>query len=190
MKPVARWALAVLAVVVIGILLVLWSRGDREQAPAEGGVAKQPPEPPPVASKPEVPVVTSAPKVDEPMTALVLFDFDRSALRPGEAVKLDELVDKIKGKTFDRLEVVGHADRIGTDSYNVRLSERRAAAVRAYLLGKGIDTGRIRAEPKGETEGVTGEACKNLGTESARNLKLVECLQPDRRVQIAVSGTR
>lgn len=179
MKPSTRWTIGILIVVVIAILLFLWSRRDQQQAPAKGPIATQP-----TAPKPEPTPAPIAPKAEEPVTASVLFDFDRSALRPGEAPKLDELTAKLKGRTFDRLDAVGHADRIGADAYNLQLSKRRAEAVRAYLVGKGIDTGRVRTDAKGESEAVTGEACKNMGPENRKNQKLVECLQRDRRVEV------
>ena len=171
MKPLNRWALVVLAVVVIAILLVFWSRRDQPQAPADGDVASQP----------DTPTPTQA---EEPVTALVLFDFDQSVLRPGETPKLDELTAKLKGRAFDGVSVVGHADQIGTDPYNLRLSGQRADAVRAYLVGKGVDAGSIRTEARGEREAVTGEACKNQGR------KRIECLQPDRRVEVTLAAAR
>jgi OOP family OmpA-OmpF porin len=184
MKPSTRWAIAVLvAIVVIGILWLLWSR--REQpAPVKGPVATQP-----AAPKPEPTPAPTPPKV-EPVTATVLFDFDRSALRPGDIPKLDELTAKFKGGAYERFDAVGYADRIGGDQYNLRLSEQRAAAVRTYLVGHGVDAGRIRTEAKGESEAATGEACKNMGSETRRNLKLVECLQRDRRVEIKLVVAR
>ena len=183
MKPVTRWALLVAVVVAIGILFVLWSQRDQQQAPPDSGVATQP-----VAPLP--PVVPITPKADEPVTASVLFDFDRSVLRPGETPKLDELTAKFKGGVFARVDAVGHADQIGTDPYNLRLSEQRAEAVRAYLVGKGVDTGSIRTEAKGEREATSGEACKKLGPESRKKQTLIECLQPDRHVEITLAATR
>jgi len=177
MKPVTRWTLVVLVVVAIGILLVLWSQRDQQQAPPDSGVAEQPGAPMP-------------PKANELVTASVLFDFDRSVLRPGETPKLDELAAKFKGGAFGRVDAVGHADQIGTDRYNLRLSEQRAEAVRAYLVGKGVDAGSIRTEAKGEGEAMTGEACKKLGPENRKNQTLVECLQPDRRVEITLVAPR
>jgi len=185
MKPMHRWAIVVLVVVAIGILWLLWSPRDQQPPPAKGPVATQP-----VAPKPEPTPAPSPPKAEEPVTATVLFDYDRSEVRPGEAPKLDELAAKIKGRSFDRLDAVGHADRIGSDSYNLGLSKRRADAVRAYLAGKGVDAGRIRTEAKGESGSVTGEACKNMGPERRKNQKLVECLQRDRRVEVKLVATR
>ena len=171
MKPLNRWVLVVLAVVLIAILLVFWSRRDQPQAPSEGDVASQPDTPTP-------------PQMGEPVAASVMFDFDRSVLRPGETPKLDELTAKLKGRAFGTLSVVGHADRIGTDAYNLQLSGERAEAVRAYLVGKGVDAGSIRTEARGEREAVTGEACKNQGR------KRIECLQPDRRVEVTLAAAR
>jgi len=177
MKPATRWALVVLAVVAIGILWMLWSQRNQPQAPADSGVAKQP-------------VTPTPPKVEEPVIASVLFDFDRSVLRPGETSKLDELTAKFKARGSVRIDAVGHADRIGPAPYNLRLSEQRAEAVRAYLVGKGVDTGSIHTDAKGDREAVTGEACKKLGPEKRKNRKLVECLQPDRRVEITLVAAR
>jgi len=174
-----RWTLGILAALVIAILLFLWSRGDQKQPPAKGAVATQPAE-----QKP------AEPKAEGPLSASVLFEFDQSALRPGESAKLDELAARIKGRAFDRLDAVGHADRIGGDSYNLQLSKRRADAVRAYLVGKGIDAGRVRANAKGESEAASGESCKNMGPESRTNQKLIECLQRDRRVEVSVGAAR
>jgi len=171
MKPLNRWVLVVLAVVLIAILLVFWSRRDQPQAPSEGDVASQPDTPTP-------------PQMEEPVAASVMFDFDRSVLRPGETPKLDELTAKLKGRAFDGVSVVGHADQIGTDPYNLRLSGQRADAVRAYLVGKGVDAGSIRAEGRGEREAVTGEACKDQGR------RQIECLQPDRRVEVTLAAAR
>ena len=185
MKPSTRWTIVVLVALVIGIVLLLWARRDQQLAPVKGPIAAQP-----AAPKPEPAPAPTPPKAEEPVTATVLFDFDRSVLRPGEAPKLDELTAKIGGRAFDRLDAFGHADRIGRDPYNLRLSQQRAEAVRAYLVGKGVDAARIRTEAKGEGEAATGEACKNMGPESRKNQKLVECLQRDRRVEVKLAATR
>jgi len=179
MNSTTRWKIGILAAVIIAIILFFWIRDDQKQPPDKGVVATQP-----AAQKP------AEPKAEGPLTASVLFEFDQSALRPGETAKLDELAARIKGRAFDRLDAIGHADRIGGDSYNLQLSKRRAEAVRAYLVGKGMDAGRIRAEAKGEGAAVTGDACKNMGPESRTNQKLIECLQRDRRVEVNVGAAR
>lgn len=194
MSPAIRWIVGIaLALVAFG-LWTYWKAGDPPQAPAKTGSvapvdAAKPAETSPVAAAlaPVAPlgaVAAPAPKVEEPVNATVLFDFDRSALRPGEAPKLDELAAKIPGRSIERLDVVGYADRIGGESYNARLSDKRAKAVVAYLVGKGVDAASIRADAKGESEPVTADACTNMGPENANNRKLVECLQQHRRAEV------
>ena len=185
MTPAVRWAIGILAVIVAGALWMFWKPGN-----APPPAAKVEPAPQPVAAAPApapVPVAapaTPAPKTEESVAIAVYFDFDRSALRAGETSKLDELTAKLQGRTFERLDAVGYADRIGEEPYNLPLSRKRAEAVVAYLAGKGVDAGRIRAEAKGESEATTGNACKDLGPDSGTNRKLVECLERDRRVEV------
>lgn len=124
------------------------------------------------------------------LAADALFDFDKAVLRPEGKAKLDEVLTKAKELKLEVILAVGHTDRIGKDSYNQKLSEKRAAAVKEYLVGKGIEANRVYTEGKGETQPVTGDKCKNMGAESGRNKKLVDCLQPDRRVDIEVIGTK
>jgi len=80
---------------------------------------------------------------------------------------------------------VGHADRIGPNQYNEKLSAERAEAVKQYLAQKGIEQQRVRSEGRGENQPVTGDQCKGQ-----KGAKLISCLQPDRRVEIEVRGTR
>ena len=178
MSSFNRWAVVSVVIVAIIVFLLFWSQRDDKPAPAKSAAITQP-----EAPKPE----PTAPKAEVPVTATVLFEFDRSVLRPEEARKLDELVGKLKGAS-DRLDAVGHADRIGSSEYNVQLSKRRADAVSAYLSGKGVDAGRIRTEAKGKSEPVTGDACKNISPDSRKNPKLIDCLQRDRRVEVKVAA--
>lgn len=184
MKPSTRWTIVVLVAIVLGIIWLLWPK------PVEQPVTVKAPVAPPPTAKPEPSPAPTPPKAEEPVTATVLFDFDKSAVRAGEAPKLDELAAKAKGRTFDRLDVVGHADRIGTNAYNMGLSKRRAEAVQAYLAGKGIEAGRMRADANGENEAVTGDACRGMGPENRKNQKLVDCLQPDRRAEVRLVAPR
>jgi len=108
-------------------------------------------------------------------------------LRPAGKQALDDLVNKSKDIKLEVIIAVGHADRIGNDAYNQNLSEKRAASVKAYLVGKGIEANRIYAEGKGEKQPVTGDKC---GKSEKRSKQLIECLQPDRRVEIEVIGTK
>jgi outer membrane protein OmpA-like peptidoglycan-associated protein len=74
----------------------------------------------------------------------VLFDFDKSVIKPEGRSKLDDLAGKAKGVNLEVVIAIGHADSIGSDEYNQRLSVRRAESVKAYLVSKGI-------EPTGST---------------------------------------
>ncbi len=133
--------------------------------------------------------VAAAPKpTAEKITvaADALFDFDKATLRPEGKAKLDELVSKAKAIKLEVILVVGHTDRIGSASYNQKLSDRRAAAVKTYLVSKGIETNRVYTEGKGKTQPVTGDKCK--GTKATK--ALIQCLQPDRRADIEVIGTK
>ncbi len=124
------------------------------------------------------------------LAADALFDFDKAVLRPEGKAKLDELASKAGALKLEVILAVGHTDRIGKDAYNQKLSEKRAAAVKEYLVSKGIEANRVYTEGKGEKQPKTGDACKKMGAESGKNKKLVECLQPDRRVDIEIIGTK
>jgi OOP family OmpA-OmpF porin len=142
------------------------------------------------APKAAAPAAAAAPKPAAKKVTLAadaLFDFDKAVLRPEGKAKLDQLANDIKNIKLEVIIAVGHADRIGSDKYNQKLSERRAAAVKDYLVGKGIEANRVYAEGKGEKQPVTGDKC---GKSVAKSKKLIECLQPDRRVEIEVIGTQ
>lgn len=120
------------------------------------------------------------------LNADTLFDFDKAVLRPAGRDALDDFYNKTRDINPEVITAVGHADRFGSDKYNQNLSERRAMAVKTYLMGKGIADNRIYTEGKGEMQPVTkADECK--GPKSA---KVIACLQPDRRVEIEVIGTR
>ncbi|MDP1957271.1 MAG: OmpA family protein, partial [Rhodocyclaceae bacterium] len=114
-------------------------------------------------------------------------DFDKAVLRAEGKAKLDKLAADIKGIKLEVIIAVGHADRIGKDAYNQKLSERRAAAVKDYLVSKGVEANRVYSEGKGEKQPVTAGKC---GKSDVKSKKLIECLQPDRRVEIEVIGTK
>ena len=143
-------------------------------APAEPAAAPAPaPAPKPAAQK-----IT--------LSADALFDFDKAVLRSEGKDKLDKLVEDMKGINLEVIIATGHADRFGTDAYNQKLSEKRAAAVKAYLVGKGVEANRVFAEGKGKTQPVTKpEDCKG-----PKSKKVIACLQPDRRVDIEIIGTK
>jgi len=169
---------------------------------AAGCATQEPPKPapppaPPPAPAPEVrpapPPAAPTPKpAAEKVTfaGTVHFDFDKAELKPDGKATLDELASKVRGINLEVVIAIGHADMIGSDAYNQKLSVRRAEAIKAYLVSKGIEPNRIYTEGKGEKQPVTGDKCRNLGPEHRSNKKLVACLAPDRRVEIEVIGTR
>jgi len=137
-----------------------------------------------VAPPPPAAVVPAAQKVT--LATDALFDFDKAVLRPEGKAKLDKLVGDVKGIKLEVIIAVGHADRFGSDAYNQKLSEKRAAAVKAYLVGKGIEPNRVYTEGKGEKQPITKPGqCKG-----PKSKKTIACLQPDRRVEIEVIGTK
>ncbi|CCD29284.1 Outer membrane protein, OmpA/MotB family [Candidatus Glomeribacter gigasporarum BEG34] len=119
--------------------------------------------------------------------AETLFDFDKSMLKPEGRAKLDDLAAKIKGIDLEVIVATGHTDRIGTDKYNDGLSARRAQAVKAYLVHRGIDAKRTYTEAKGKRNPVTTGCNQNLKTQRQA---LIACLAPDRRVEVEVVGTK
>ncbi len=147
------------------------------------------PAPAPVAQAAPVAAPPPAPQIVRERVALdadALFDFDKAVLRPKGRDALDAFMGKFQGAELQTITAVGHTDRLGSDQYNQRLSEQRAAAVKDYLVSKGIEPSNVRAEGMGESQPVT-KAGECVGGKSK---KLIACLQPDRRVEIEVIGTR
>jgi len=156
---------------------------DKDLMPAEACGAK------PVApTAPEGVVAPKVPVVGEKITvaADALFDFNKAVLRPEGKAKLDEVAAKAKAIKLEVILAVGHTDRIGGDAYNQKLSEKRAAAVKEYLVAKGIEANRVYTEGKGEKQPKTGDTCKG----NKKTKTLIDCLQPDRRVDIEIIGNK
>jgi len=150
---------------------------DLVPKPAAPPVAAPPPPPPP---KGPAPAPKPAPKpVAEKVTlaADVLFDFDKSVLKPEGKAKLDDLAGKVKAINLEVVIAIGHTDSIGSDAYNQKLSVRRAESVKAYLVSKGVEPNRIYTEGKGEKQPVASNKTK-------------EGRQKNRRVEIEVIGTK
>jgi OOP family OmpA-OmpF porin len=139
------------------------------------------PAPAVVAPTPAVvaPVVVPAAPVSEKVTfaADAFFDFDKSVLKPEAKAKLDDLVAKTSAVALEVIIAVGHTDAVGTDGYNQKLSVQRSEAVKAYLVGKGIEKNRVYTEGKGEKQPVADN-------------KTAEGRAKNRRVEIEVVGTR
>lgn len=139
--------------------------------PAPVAVVKKP-EPMPAA------VAPPAPRTEKyTLSANELFTFDSSAVRQPQA-KLEEVAAALQGDgSPDEIVIVGYTDRLGSDEYNQKLSERRAIAVKNYLMGKGIDSNRLRAEGRGENNPV-------VMCDEQNKAALINCLSPNRRVEI------
>jgi len=153
-------------------------------------VAKAP-EPAPAPEPQALAAAAPAPVIEKiSLNTDVLFPFNSAELLPGGQTKLDQLAQDAKGANVDRVVLTGHADRIGSEEYNQQLSEERAQAVADYLAQRGVDSGHITAEGKGKSDPITGNECSNLGKESNKNQKLIACLQPDRRVDAELLGSR
>lgn len=145
------------------------------------------PAPAPAPAPVPAPTPTPPPLLEVTLEASALFDFDRSEIKPAGRQELDRLVGEINGLSYDAISVVGHTDRIGTREYNLALSERRANAVRSYLVTAGLPAARITARGVNSDEPVTRpDQCRNTGSAAAQ----IACLAPDRRVVVIVVGTR
>ncbi len=129
----------------------------------------------PAAPAPAAKPAVAASKVT--YAADAFFDFDKAVLKPEGKAKLDDLVGKIQGINLEVIIAVGHTDSVGSDAYNQKLSVRRAEAVKAYLVSKGIEKNRVYTEGKGEKQPVADNKTK-------------EGRAKNRRVEIEVVGTR
>lgn len=119
-------------------------------------------------------------------SADALFAFDKAVVKPEGKTMLDDLVRQLSGAQYDQIALTGHADRIGTTAYNQKLSEQRAMAVKDYLVEKQVPANRITASGMGETQPVTtAQDCTKL-----KMPKLIACLQPDRRVDVEMTGSK
>ena len=140
---------------------------------------------PATPSAPAAPATPAAPAKPAPSSvrqsvviqADALFDFDKSVLRPDGKKSIDDALAKISGVDLEMVIATGHTDSIGTDAYNQRLSERRAQAVKDYLVSKGIPASKVTTIGKGESQPVATNKTK-------------EGRQKNRRVDIEFKGVR
>ncbi len=118
----------------------------------------------------------------------VLFGFDRSTVTPLGKRALDKFATELNSVAYDHITIEGHTDRIGKQVYNEKLSLQRADAVKTYLVSLGtISANKVTTVGKGNTEPMTNpDECKGIQTSK----EVIACLEPDRRVNIDVSGTK
>jgi OOP family OmpA-OmpF porin len=90
----------------------------------------------------------------------VNFETDSADLTPASRTILDSVAASLKEWSEVRVEVAGHTDSVGADSYNQQLSQRRAESVRVYLASKGVDMSRMTARGYGETNPVADNKTK------------------------------
>jgi OmpA-OmpF porin, OOP family len=151
------------------------------------------PAPAPMAAPAAAPMAAPAPAAAPSAAGVVkitlaskaLFDFDKSVLKPeGKAAIDSEIITKLNGvQKLELVLVTGHTDRIGTQAYNQGLSERRANAVRDYLVSKGVAKDKIETLGMGKTQPVPGVTCTMTAMK-----ELIACLAPNRRVEVEVKG--
>jgi OOP family OmpA-OmpF porin len=163
----------------------------RRPVAAAPQAARPEPVPAPIVAPAPPPVAVAAPVLKPKPTvtlgAAELFGFNQATLTPAGRAKLDkEVVERAKNQYAEirSINIGGHTDRLGSSEYNKKLSERRAEAVRTYLVSRGMDGSKIQSHGYGKTNPV--KACPAQKDRKA----LLACLGPNRRVEIEISGTR
>lgn len=126
----------------------------------------------PVAKK-EVKAPTATKVV---LNADTFFDFDKSTIKPEGRKVLDQVAQKADSINLETVIATGYTDSIGTEAYNMKLSQRRSDAVKQYLISKGVDADHIYAEGKGESNPIASNKTRDG---RAHN----------RRVEIEIVGT-
>lgn len=135
-------------------------------------------EPAPAPAPAPAAVVAPAPTAEKvTYSADAFFDFDKAVLKPEGKATLQSLVAKLKDTDIEVIVATGHTDWTGSDAYNLKLSMRRAKAVKAFLVSKGIPEARVFVEGKGESQPTADNRTKDG---RAKN----------RRVDIEVVGTK
>lgn len=161
------------------------ARAAPPAVPAPPSEVARPEEALPAPTRPAVTDRTPAIKTVS-LDTQTLFDFDRSVITPAGRRELDDFVTEVIDLEYGTIHVTGHADRIGADDYNVKLSRDRAEAVKRYLAQRGIDAQKIEARGVGASAPVTqADACQGL-----KGASLIDCLHPDRRVEVEVMAQR
>jgi OOP family OmpA-OmpF porin len=162
--------------------------GDKSPTPVARPIAPEPVAyvPPPVAAVTPPPPPPPAPRKVS-FSADSLFDFGKSVVTPSGNAALNRFATDLSGTDYEVVRVTGHTDRIGGHAANQKLSERRAEAVKVVLVNAAIPAAKIEAKGVDGADPVTKpEQCPGAKVTK----KLIACLQPDRRVDVEVSGTR
>lgn len=152
----------------------------KKDAPAPKPSAPAAPGAPAAPAAPTAPAAKPAPasmKQTIVIQADALFDFDKSVVRPDGKKSIDDAMAKLAGVDVEMVIATGHTDSVGTDAYNQKLSERRAAAVKEYLVSKGMPSSKITTIGKGESQPVATNKTK-------------EGRQKNRRVDIEFKGVK
>ena len=144
--------------------------------------------PPPAAARPVAGVQPAVAPAKTTLGADGLFRFDGRSLAdllPEGRRKLDALAGDIKGngRSVSAVKVTGHTDRLGSSSYNQALSLARANTVRDYLVQAGVPSQAMQVQGKGESE-------PKVQCAQTRRAELIDCLAPNRRVEIEVFAER
>jgi len=140
--------------VLIGAVLGYWLAGEEPPPPPPPARPAPPPPPPPAAA----PAPTESKRI---VLRGVNFDFNKANIKREFVPVLDEAAQILKDNPSVRVTIEGHTDSIGSDSYNQRLSERRATAVKQYLVSKGVMADRLETVGKGEKEPIAPNTTPN-----------------------------
>lgn len=160
--------------ITVGLNFALGAKPQPAPAPV---MEQAPPPPEPVAPPPPPPPPAKFEKVT--LSSTETFAFDSAKLNPSQP-KLDEIASALNAAPDVRdITITGYADRLGSEKYNQKLSEERANSVKAYLVGHGIDSSRLNAVGKGESNPVV-----ECGDKKMKRAALIKCLEPNRRVEV------
>jgi len=184
-----RTALAA-AIAAASLVAIIGCATQEAPAPAPAPAPTPAPAPAPAAKPAPQPVAKPAPEAPKKpavvnIASRELFEFNKATLTPEARKLLDgEVIAKLKDLGAIRyINVNGHADRLGSVQYNQKLSERRADAVRAYLVSKGVEASRVETFGFGKTMPV--KSCPD----QKQRKEVIECLAPNRRVDVEIQGS-